>query len=123
MSFESDMRRIAQKIDASVEQLGRAVKLDLFKGAIMDTRVDTGRLRGNWQTSEEAPITTEVERLDKQGSAAIAEAQSVVKGVSLTYMTNNLPYASVYEEKDAMVAKNVARIKRNIAKKARELNK
>lgn len=123
MSFEADMRRIAAKIDASAEQLGRAVKLELFKGTIQDTRVDTGRLRGNWQTSEEAPILAQIDRLDPQGSAAIAEAQSVVQGVSLTYMTNNLPYASVYEEKDAMVAKNVARIKRNIAKKARELNK
>jgi hypothetical protein len=123
MSFEADMRKIAAKIDESVEQLGRAVKLELFKGAIQDTRVDTGQLIGNWQTSEEAPILTQIDRLDPQGSAAIAEAESVVQGVSLTYMTNNLPYAEVYEEKDAMVAKNVARVKHNIAKKARELNK
>ena len=68
MSFESDMRKIAAKIGGNTEQLGRAVKIELFSGVIRDTRVDTGRLRGNWQTSESAPKTGELDRLDKEGS-------------------------------------------------------
>ena len=123
MSFASDMAKIAAKLDNRFEELGRAVKIETFSGVIRDTRVDTGRLRGNWQCSEDAPITGTTERLDPTGQHAITDMQSTVQGVSLSYLTNNLEYAPVWEERDAMVARNVQRVKNNIERKARELNK
>lgn len=120
MSFDSDMRRIAKKIGAEAEQLGRAVKIELFSATIDDTRVDTGLLKGNWQTSEEAPAQGVIERLDPSGSQAKGEVTGTVKGASVSYLVNNLPYAQVWEERDAMVARNVIRIERIIKEKARQ---
>jgi hypothetical protein len=36
-----------------------------------------------------------------------------------TYLTNNVPYVGVWEERDGMVAKNIARIETNIRKFAK----
>ena len=48
----------------------RAIKISLFNGVIGDTRVDTRRLQGNWQTSTGKPITLTVERFDQVGNVA-----------------------------------------------------
>ena len=88
-----------QKIDASV----RSITLGLFSGIIKATPVDTGRLRGNWQTSVGSPAIGTVERLDPTpqgsgGGAAIAEVRANMGGAGkVTWLTNNLPYASVVE--------------------------
>jgi len=118
MSFESDMSRIAKKIGTSAEQLGRAVKIELFSSTIDDTRVDTGRLKGNWQASEESPTIDDIERLDPSGSQAKSQVTQTVKGASVSYLVNNLPYAQVWEERDAMIARNMARAERIIKQKA-----
>lgn len=123
MSFGADMAKIIAKTNIKAEELGRAVKLETFAGAINDTRVKTGRLKGNWQTSEGSPNTGEIDRLDPTGSEAISEVESTVQGISLSYLTNNLPYAPVIEEMDGMVEKNIRKVKRNIAKQARRLAK
>lgn len=123
MSFASDMQKIIDKTSMKLESLGKAVKVETFNGVIRDTRVDTGRARGNWQTSEEIPITSTIDRLDPAGGAAMSDVRTTSQGISLTYLTNNLPYIEVLEEKDAMAAKNVQRVVNNVARKARELNK
>ena len=55
---------------------------------------------------------TTTDRLDPSGHAASGEVRANVKGFSVDYLTNNLPYAEVYEEKDGMMARNMARITR-----------
>jgi hypothetical protein len=114
MSFSSDIHRWAIKTERRTEQVARAVKVSLFSGIIRDTRVDTGRLRGNWQTSTGVPKFTETLRRDPTGAKAIQEAMQNVTTYGTDYMTNNLPYAEVWEEKDGMVAKNIVRIERNL---------
>ena len=123
MGFMTDMNRISKRINSDLDQLGRAVKVEAFSGTIQDTRVDTGRARGNWQVSENAPATGEVDRLDKTGAAAIDEVSSTVNGISLSYLTNNLPYIGVLEEKDAMAARNVQRVKENLSRMAGQFNR
>jgi len=113
-SFSMDIRKYAEKVERSLNKTCRAVKISLFSGVILDTRVDTGRLRGNWQTSTGAPKYYTVERLDPSGAAAVAEAAANVTAFGVDYMTNNLPYAEVWEEKDVMVASNMARIERTV---------
>lgn len=122
MTFATDINRIANKLKVSGEQMGRAVKVELLSSIINDTRVRTGRLRGNWQTSEGSPKGGTLDRLDPSGSAARADVQGV-PGISLTYMANNLPYAPVLEERDAMVGRNAARIQRIVAAEAAKVNK
>lgn len=114
MSFSTDMMKYAKKTIEDAGKVSRATKLALFSGVIDDTRVDTGRLKGNWQTSTGAPKMTEIDRLDKSGEETTKEAMDNVTAFGVDYMTNNLPYAVVYEEKDGMVAKNMARVERNL---------
>lgn len=109
MSFSSDVKRFAEKTGASLGQTCRAIKISLFSGVILDTRVDTGRLRGNWQTSTKLPNLVTTDRLDKTGQEAIREVTENVGSFSVDYMTNNLPYAEIWEEKDGMVEKNIQR--------------
>jgi hypothetical protein len=134
MAKEIPIGQLAKVIGAEVGQTIRAVKLALFKGVIMDTRVGNpdgwksppppgyvgGRLRGNWQTSTGLPVTKEIDRVDPSGNDTINEAEANIGEYTTDYMTNNLPYAEVWEEKDGMVARNVARIDRNIKERIRE---
>lgn len=119
MSFSSDMRKIVKKNGDSLERISRATKLSLFSGVINDTRVDTGRLRGNWQTSTGIPKYATIDRIDKEGTKVIAEAKANITAFGVDYMTNNLPYAEVWEEKDGMIVKNIARLERNLKEAAR----
>jgi len=114
-----DISAFARKTKSTVGEASRAIKLALFSGVIQDTRVDTGRLRGNWQTSTGAPIASEIDRLDPSGADATNQAAANVTSGGLDFMTNNLPYAGVWEEKDGMIAKNMARIQRNVEEVAR----
>ena len=108
---------IAKRANATLEELTRAVWLDLFSGVINDTRVDLGRMKGNWQTTVGAPAKGEIDRLDKSGAETIRDMQSKIGGVNeVTYLTNNVPYVGVWERRDGMVARNLARIETNIRK-------
>lgn len=119
MSFASDMRVISKRIDASLEQFGRAVKISAFSQVIDNTRVDTGRLKGNWQSSEGFAATGEIESQDPSGAMAKGRVISTIRGISDSYLTNNLPYAPIWDEKDAIRARVIANIERNIKNAAR----
>lgn len=120
----NEIPKVAEKIGADLDQFIRAVKIELFNGVIRTTRVDTGRLRGNWQTTIGQPARSEIDRQDQlaeglNGGQAMDEVQREVKAFTTMYLTNNLPYAEVWEEEDGMVARSVARLERTIAEQAR----
>ena len=121
MSWANDLQRIAEKGQKDLGELARATKIELFSGVVKETRVDTGRLRGNWQISENSPASGELERLDKTGAAVISEITGKASEDGVTYLVNNLPYAIVYEEKDAMIGRNVARVRQMVARLAKNL--
>ena len=109
---------IAKRANSTLDEFVREVKIALFTGVIQDTRVDTGRMRDNWQCSVGSaargtvPISSE--------AATIADMKSKSGGAGdTTYLTNNVPYVGVWEERDGMVSKNIARIETNIRKFAR----
>jgi hypothetical protein len=110
---------LAETLGATLDETARAVKISTFTGIIRDTRVDTGRLRGSWTTSTGRPKDSP-ERLDPTGAQAEAEVMGTVKGDTVDYITNNLPYAEVWNERDGIIAKNVARIDRNIREAIKE---
>jgi hypothetical protein len=122
--FTLDVAKFAEKTKSTVSESARAIKIELFNGVIRDTRVDTGRLRGNWQFSSGAPISYSTLRLDpvSQGQDGGAAQQDVLVGVkpdTLDYISNNLAYAEIWEERDAMIQKNLARVIRNVRRIAR----
>lgn len=97
MSLERDIAKFAIKSNKNVEQVRRGVILKLFAAVINDTPVDTGRLRGNWQTSVRAPAKGVKTVDDKSGSLALSKLFSYDFTNKDAFLTNNLPYARVAE--------------------------
>ena len=108
MSFASDVSKFAKLTGKSIDQTGASIALELFSSIIKDTPADTGRARGNWQCSLDAPITSQVNAGGAPGSESPApdgdgsEAKKAIADVRNTaikfiggttiYLTNNLPY-------------------------------
>jgi hypothetical protein len=116
---EIPLGQLAETLGAELDEFCRAVKIATFSGVVRDTRVDTGRLRGSWQLTTSAPAEGVSERLDVTGAAVISEIQQGVRGDTVDYLTNNLIYAPIWDERDGIIDKNVARIERNIREAAR----
>jgi hypothetical protein len=128
VSFADDVQGFAAKAGKSVDETMRAIALELFSSTIKDTPVDTGRARGNWQTTIGAPATGEVDRLGE--GEAVKEVSATVadfSGGKVIYLSNNLPYIYRLEydgwsdqAPGGMLRKNVARIQQIVAKAARD---
>ena len=125
--FESDLRAFGIKTEATFDKVRRASILELFKLIIYSTPVDSGRLRGNWQTAVNDPAGVAIDRDDKNGALALAEAMANLGGMLDTvWFTNNLPYAErieydgwSYKEPEGMVRKHLAQWQRIVRAKAR----
>lgn len=135
MGWSKDLERLTTKGGHNLAELAKAVKIEMFSGIVRDTRVGDatfwkskppegyvgGRLRGNWQIQEGSPASGELDRIDKTGSIVNSE---ILKGATKngkTYFTNNLPYAEKFEEEDAMVRRNIIRVKQNIKSMAKRI--
>ena len=123
MSFSQQIAAFGPKAAARVDNVRRGVVMKLFSAVILDTPVDTGRARGNWQVSAEQPITTPTDREDQSGRAPIAEVEQAAKastGDVPLFLSNNLPYIQKLEEghsdkaPEGMVRRNVVRFGRLI---------
>jgi hypothetical protein len=129
MSFASDVAAFAKKAGKSVDETWRAIVLELFGSVIKDTPVDTGRARGNWQTTIGIPASGVVDRLG-EGEAVkeVSATAADFSGGKVIYLANNLVYIKSLEEGASdqapagMVRKNVARIQQ-IVKRAASDNK
>lgn len=80
----------------------RKVALEVFRGVIMMTPVDTGRARANWQASIGSPERGPIDETDKGGGTTVSKAVDVVKQWDFehgpTCLTNNLPYIERLED-------------------------
>lgn len=59
-----------------------------------------GRFRGNWQVGVNSDVTTEIDRIDKNGSSTVSvEAAKIPTQAAgkVYYIANNLPYAQALE--------------------------
>ena len=118
-TFFKQIDKFAKEADLSVSEAVKGIKISVFNGIIRDERVDTGRLRGNWQISNGAPILVETDRNDNtahgvNGGKAQDDVIATVKGKTTDYLTNNLPYAEVWEEVDGKIPRNIERVVRNL---------
>ncbi len=119
MGFGADVKRIAGLMNERVDTVQRAITIEVFNSVIDNTRVDTGRARGNWQTTVTTPAQGDIETTDKTGGATKTKMVAAIKPKSLMIITNNLPYIGKLEELDGMVGKTIARIGRIIRERAR----
>lgn len=96
------IRDLERWAEVTGQELGQAVgsaALKVIDLTITRTPVDEGRLRGNWQTTTGSPATGVINRIDKDGRLALAEATQVVSSFveGEIWFANNLPYAKVVE--------------------------
>lgn len=127
--FQGQLNAFQAKAMRYVDQVRRASILELFRLVIMSTPVDTGRLRGNWQTTINAPAIAELDRLDPNGGIALAEVLANMGGLlDVVYFSNNLPYVERIEydgwsaqAPEGMVRRHVAMWGRIVEAQARAL--
>ena len=103
--------KIGKKMLAEAGKYVRATVLGSASRIIKSTPVDTGRLRGNWQSSIEAPKTT----ITTNTSEAIAQIDAKTNILKLElgenyYLTNNLDYAYYIEVQSGMLKTEMARL-------------
>ena len=115
MATFRSLKQWAETRGEDLEDAMIAIKFQIFRSIIVDTRVDTGRLAGGWTTTVGTPAEFSPLRLDPNYAQAISEMTAAIIPDGLNWLTNNVVYAPVWEERDAMVARNVARINQIIA--------
>lgn len=123
MSFGQQLDAFVSGTEKKVERTVRAVKLELFRSVILDTPVDTGRARGNWQATLDSPATEETEN-ESMSVALAGVAANLGKVNDVSFLANNLPYIEELEDGSSkqapagMVRRNMARVQRLINEQA-----
>ena len=128
MSFALNVGKWAKGATKDMEEMNKAIILELFTSVILDTPVLEGRLRGNWVISADDPADGTVDIVDPTGSKTTRNIENFVSKLNAgedfdVYLTNNLPYAyrveydgwSHTKAPEGMVRKNFIRISNNLA--------
>lgn len=98
--FTLDIQAFVAKAKKNPETVMRSVSLKLFSAIIKASPVDTGRFRGNWQTTGVTPATGLIAGVDLTGNRAVNSAATFTTnapGWDTFTLTNNLPYAERLE--------------------------
>lgn len=114
--FRLVVKRHSDRADHKWRERTRAVALRALQGVVLGTRVDTGRARGNWQVGLATPPEGyDPDLKDKGGQRTISRGARVITGAvkpgkedEMIWLHNGVPYVSYLEDKDKMVAGNVA---------------
>ena len=94
-SFELQIKEFENMTAEKSELLFKKVCFDLSNSIIMDTAVDKGTARGNWQPDINSIQNDVLEVEDKSGNATVAKVASKTNNLRLGQyftLTNNLPY-------------------------------
>lgn len=118
-SFGAQLWAFADKTEEALEDVDVAFKLGLFNRITQRTRVDTGRMRGNWQVTNGVPAATENGRLQQAGGIPQSEIARI-QPFSRTFYTNNVPYVLIWEERDGMVGSAIADARRQLEAAVRQ---
>lgn len=99
MSFSLDLSKFAKKAEANAAAVVKKVATDMFSRVVIRTPVDTGRARGNWQITFNAPASGTLTQVDPTGRGTIAQigAEASKWKQGDIWLTNNLPYANRLE--------------------------
>jgi len=78
-----------------MDEIFRRVVIEIGSTVIRLSPVDTGRFRGNWQLTVDAPANSSLDNYDKDGHETIARLVSDVQHLTFgqtAYIVNNLVY-------------------------------
>lgn len=101
--FQDGVRAQADKARARLDYVHRGAMLVALASVVPGTPADTGRARGNWQVTFDAPAEGAIDRLDKPGNVTVQDgagridAEASVLGRTI-YLVNNVPYIRRLEE-------------------------
>ena len=101
MGFTDEVAAFAGNTERKLDVAIRKIGLELFSRVIVNTPVDTGRARANWQVAINSVPTGTLELSDKDGTAAISAADAEVSGLKAgdtIHLVNNLPYIQKLED-------------------------
>lgn len=121
LAFDKAIR----ETEEDVEKVFRGTAFAMFSKIISLTPLDTGRLRGNWQTTLNKPAKSEVVDGNPTSEALSVTKQANIKDA--VFMANNLPYAGVIEEGSStqapqgMVKITVDKFTQELEKQARKV--
>lgn len=129
--FGLQLQKFAKKTNSTLEEAHSAIIIALFSSVIMDTPVDTGQARANWNTSATNPDTSVTTRTDPDGGESINRiSKNMGKMGGVTWLSNSLPYIQRLEYEswsaqapEGMVRRNVARINNIVKRVASEVRK
>ena len=99
-AFSADLTKFLEHFGGNMDKTVRHAVVLASQGVVMNTPVDTGRLRGNWQFGRELPPQGELTLLDTSGAAAIARIAGHVTSLKAggeCWVVNNLPYSGRIE--------------------------
>lgn len=87
-----------EKINIALQKIG----VDALKNVVKKSPVDTGRFRGNWQTTISGTTSNTLKRTDRVGNATINAGTTKIvrfdyKKNKRIFIQNNLPYANRLE--------------------------
>ncbi|WP_256806841.1 HK97 gp10 family phage protein [Pseudomonas kurunegalensis] len=91
--------RLSQFRDQTIEDMTEVfqrVMIEIGTTIIRLSPVDTGRFKGNWQLTVDAPATASLDNYDREGHDTIAKLVADVQHLSYgqtAYLVNNLIYA------------------------------
>jgi len=79
----------------------KKIALDVLRGVVLKTPVDTGTARGGWQVTLDTGPARAAERKDKYGSLTVNDGMGVIDAVRFgqaIFITNNVSYIKYLEE-------------------------
>lgn len=118
LGFQAKIKGFNKDALNKCNQVKRMAALGLFRAVIHDTPVDTGRLRGNWNTNVGlTDLSTNDSLREAQAIARMMQVVQSSKLQDMLVMSNNMVYAEFVEyhncrkhgEMHAMLRKNVAK--------------
>lgn len=129
--FAAQLHAFAEKTGQKLEDVDVAFKLSLFNRVVRNTRVADpstwkkpdpsykgGQMRGGWQVSASA---TFVEGYRNTGASLPGDEVGKIHPYTVTYLTNAVPYAPVYNEIDNIIGLAVADALSALAEAVREV--
>lgn len=126
-AFQLDLSEFVKQAGLNIETAVRRVGFDVLDKAKANTRVDTGRLRGSWNITEEVvdqSVLTEAPNQKKNYYGPETQnAVGYVSGRGEVYITNNVEYGPFIDLKDNIVDLTVAQVEAEINATLRELEK
>ncbi|MFW3895288.1 HK97 gp10 family phage protein [Pseudomonas bharatica] len=95
-SFAQQLQRFRDQTLDAMDEVFRRVMIEIGTTVIRLSPVDTGRFRGNWQFTVDAPANASLDNLDPNGHETIAKLVGDVQRLSYgqtAYLVNNLIYS------------------------------